>query len=93
MGAARLRSLRTQPRRYAAVLECQVKAGETPAKFAPARERVSMFPYSERTEILQYHGCVPCNGIFLLCMFPEAYPQLCRKEGYEQTRDDQPKGC
>lgn len=40
-------------------------------------------------------GCAPCNGVFLLCVcvFPEAYPQLCKKEGYEQGKDDQPKGC
>lgn len=36
----------------------------------------------------------PCNSVFLfVCVFPEAYPQLCQKEGYEQGKDDQPKGC
>lgn len=44
MAAARPPRHRTRPRRCAAALECQVKAGETPAKFAPARERVSMLP-------------------------------------------------
>lgn len=40
MAAARLQSLRTLPRRSAAALWCQVKAGETPVKSAPPRERV-----------------------------------------------------
>lgn len=97
MGTARLQNLRTHPRKHAAVLECQVKAGETPVKSAPARQRVRTLPITEThtcKETLTYWVCVLLNGIhnFPHLMSPEAHRLLCRNVGYQQGPDDHPKG-
>lgn len=39
MGAVRLQNLKTLPRKCAVASACQVKAGETPVKSAPSKDR------------------------------------------------------